>query len=127
MTFHLASNEYFTGVICMPGGDRQVIVTARATRDDAVRRTVAASHRRGWDWIIELVRENADEDDSVTILSHWSSLQGDLPPEVREVEITKRSDKSKPQAKRKSKRIRLEKQLTLHLPVYKSALHLGVK
>lgn len=84
MGFRLQPDEYFRGVIREPDGvGREVLVIERATRAAVVNRTVMAADKRNWDWVIELCRDNKDEDNTVTTLGHWSSVQGDLPPASR--------------------------------------------
>lgn len=86
MGFRLHSNEYFRGTIIEPDGERrELVVVNRGTRAGAVKATVIAAGQRGWDWRIELLREEQNEDSTaVTELAQWSEIAGDnLPPLTR--------------------------------------------
>lgn len=85
MAFRLLPNEYFQGVVVEPEGARcEIIVVDKGTRVGTVDMTVFEARKRGWDWIIRLVRDEKDEDNTVTELARWSEIAGDdLPPTTR--------------------------------------------
>jgi hypothetical protein len=83
MGFITKPDEFFSGRVVEPGGDGEAVVVSRGTRAAAISLTVAEAERRNWDWIIDLNRNQDDEDLPVVTLATWSSMSGELPPASR--------------------------------------------
>lgn len=88
MGFRLRPNEFFRGTIVEPDGERRrIVVVDRGTRAGAVKETLIAAGRRGWDWRFELLRDEKNEGCTVTVLAEWSEIAGDALPPLTRAEV----------------------------------------